>query len=45
MVFWNAAYTLKWIDADKLRWAVKTGSNPYGEITPQEYQSITGQVF
>lgn len=48
MSFWKLAYDMGWIDADKqvaaqkLRLAVKTESNPYGEITPEEYKQITG---
>lgn len=45
MAFWSLAFKLKWIDADKLRLAVKTEANPYGEITKEEYKIITGQDF
>jgi len=43
MAFWNLAYKYKWVNADQLRLAVKTESNPYGEITPEEFKQITGQ--
>lgn len=48
MSFWKLAYDMGWIDKDKdiadqkLCLAVKTESNPYGEITPEEYKLITG---
>lgn len=45
MAFWKMAFTLKWVDTDKLRLAVKTQTNPFGEITPEEFRQITGQVF
>lgn len=45
MAFWQLAYNAKWIDADKLRLAVKTEKNPFGEISPEEYEVITGQKF
>lgn len=51
MNFWKLAYDVGWIDKDKeiakqkLRLAVKTEANPFGEITPEEYKQITGQDF
>lgn len=51
MSFWKLAYDMGWIDKDKeiakqkLRLAVKTESNPFGEITPEEYKQITGVDF
>ena len=45
MVFWNLAYKYKWVTIDQLRLAVRTESNPYGEITPEEFKTITGQDF
>ena len=51
MTFWKLAYDMGWIDRDKeiasqkLRLAVKTESNPFGEITPDEYKQITGKDF
>lgn len=51
MTFWKLAYDLGWIDSDKaaaaqkLRLAVKTDTNTYGEITPEEFKQITGQDF
>lgn len=41
MTFWKLAFECKWIDAEGLRAAVKTDSNPFGEITPEEYKQIT----
>ncbi|MBR8659553.1 MULTISPECIES: XkdX family protein [Brevibacillus] len=45
MAFWNLAYKYKWVTIDQLRLAVRTESNPYGEITPEEFKQITGQDF
>ncbi|MGG0939848.1 XkdX family protein [Brevibacillus centrosporus] len=45
MAFWNLAYKYKWVTIDQLRLAVKTESNPYGEITPEEFKQITGQEY
>lgn len=45
MAFWRLAYNMKWVDAEKLRLVVKTAENPYGEITAEEYQTITSQEF
>lgn len=41
MAFWQLAFNSKWVTADQLRLAVKTDSNPYGEITPEQYKEIT----
>lgn len=43
--FWKLAYEQKWVTAEQLRGAVKTDTNPFGEITPQEYQEITKIAF
>ena len=45
MEFWRLAYNRKWVKAEQLRLAVITESNPYGEITPEEYEQITGTKF
>ncbi|MGD6845220.1 XkdX family protein [Bacillus infantis] len=45
MAFWQLAFNQKWVTADQLRLAVKTDSNPYGEITPDEYKTITSKGF
>ncbi|HIG0360375.1 TPA: XkdX family protein [Clostridium sporogenes] len=51
MSFWLMAYNLGWIDsnkekaAEKLRLAVRTGQNQFGEISPEEYETITGKEF
>lgn len=45
MAFWKLAYEMKWVGIEKLLLAVKTESNPYGEITPEEYQTITGFTY
>ncbi|WP_414854687.1 XkdX family protein [Brevibacillus sp. IT-7CA2] len=45
MAFWALAFSMKWITAEKLRLAVKTTSNPFGEISPEEFTKITNQEF
>lgn len=45
MAFWKLAYNMKWVTAEQLRLAVLTEDNPRGEITPEEYQEITGIPF
>ncbi|ERM20360.1 XkdX family protein [Brevibacillus laterosporus] len=45
MDFWRVAYQQKWVTAERLRLAVKTEQNPYGDITPEEYKEITGIDF
>ncbi|MBD8500754.1 XkdX family protein [Paenibacillus arenosi] len=41
MEFWKYAFDMNWINADILRKAVRTGNNPSGEITPEQYHEIT----
>ena len=43
--FWKMAFDCNWIDAIGLKGAVKTDSNAYGEITVDEYKTITGIDF
>ena len=43
--FWKMAYDMGAIDVDMLKQAVKTDSNPYGEITTDEFKTICGQDF
>lgn len=45
MKFWTLAFNMKWVTAEALRGAVITPTNPFGEITPEEYQVITGIEF
>ncbi|WP_352404546.1 XkdX family protein [Sporanaerobacter acetigenes] len=45
MAFWKLAYNMKWVSAEQLRLAVITESNPFGEITSEEYTEITGIPF
>lgn len=45
MAFWQLAYNNKWVTADQLRLAVKTEVNPFGEITPEQYKTITNIDF
>ncbi|MFM9533633.1 MULTISPECIES: XkdX family protein [Lysinibacillus] len=44
MEFWEMAYKLKWVTAEKRR-IVITEANPFGEITPEQYKEITKQDF
>ncbi|WP_346930295.1 XkdX family protein [Clostridium sp.] len=45
MKFWTLAFNMKWVTAEALKGAVITDSNPYGEITPEQYEIITGIEF
>lgn len=45
MTFWKLAYTVKWVSPEQLRLAVKTEARPHGEITAEEFFTITGEVF
>lgn len=45
MAFWQLAYSRKWVSIDQLRLAVKTASNPYGQITTEQYKEITGEDY
>ncbi|WP_405154781.1 XkdX family protein [Paenibacillus sp. FSL K6-0108] len=45
MTFWKLAFQWKWITAEQLKGAVVTESNKFGEITPEEYKTITGIDF
>lgn len=45
MAFWQLAFTKKWVTIEQLRLAVKTETNSYGDITPEEFKTITGQDF
>ncbi|NRR20626.1 XkdX family protein [Brevibacillus sp. MS2.2] len=39
MAFWALAFSMKWVSAaEKLRLAVKTTSNPFGEISTEEFK-------
>lgn len=45
MAFWQLAYSREWVTIDQLRLAVKTDSNPYGQITTEQYKTITGEDY
>lgn len=45
MAFWKLAFNQKWVTVDQLRLVVKTDSNPYGEITGEEFKQITSMEF
>jgi hypothetical protein len=43
--FWQMAFNFKWVDATELKGAVKTDTQPFGEITSDEYKQITNVDF
>ena len=43
--FWKMAYENKWCDINALVFVTITETNPYGQITKEEYQKITGFVY
>ncbi|APC82253.1 hypothetical protein [Clostridium botulinum] len=45
MEFWEMAYNIGAIDKELLAQAVITKKNPYGDITPEEYELICGDKF
>lgn len=45
MAFWQLAYSRKWVTIDQLRLAVKTESNPYGQIAADEFKTITSEDY
>ena len=45
MDFWKMAYDNQWVDVDMIRQAVITDTNPFGDITKEEFKEITGQDF
>lgn len=45
MDFWKMAYDNNWIEISLLRQAVITDTNPFGDITKEQFKEITGQEF
>lgn len=45
MDFWKMVFDLGWIDEDTLRQAVITKTNPFGDITKEEFELITGKKY
>ncbi len=45
MAFWKLAYNQKWVTIDQLRLVVKTEDRFNGEITPEQFEEITGVEF
>lgn len=45
MDFWKMAYDLSWIDIDVLRQVVITETNPFGDISKEQFKEITGEDF
>ena len=45
MAFWKLAYNMKWVTVEQLRLVVKTEERLNGEITPEQFLEITGEVY
>lgn len=45
MSFWKMAFDMGAIGVELLRQAVKCIENPFGEITPEQYEEITKKKF
>ena len=45
MDFWKKAYDNQWVGIDMLRQAVITETNPFGDITKEQFKEITVQEF
>jgi len=45
MSFWKMVYDMGAIDINLLRKAVKCEDNPFGDITPKEFEEICGEKF
>lgn len=45
MDFWKMAFDNGWVGVDMIRQAVITETNPFGDITKEEFKEITGQDF
>ena len=45
MTFWKMVYDFGWIDIGTLRKAVITESNPFGDITKEEFEEISGEKY
>ncbi|MGM7683560.1 XkdX family protein [Cytobacillus sp. Hm23] len=45
MAFWKLAFNQKWVSIDQLRLVVRTESNQFGEITEEEFKTITNEDF
>ena len=43
--FWKLAFERGWCTAEQLRGAVRTPTNPAGEITAKQYEEITGEKY
>jgi hypothetical protein len=43
--FWLMAWERKWVSLEDLRTFVITEKNIYGEITPEQFEEITGVEF
>lgn len=45
MEFWTLAWEYKWCTIEQLKIMVKTERSPFGDITKEEYKTITGQEY
>ena len=43
--FWTLAYEKNWCTIEQLRQAVKTELQLFGEISPEQFKTITGIEF
>jgi hypothetical protein len=43
--FWQMAFNYNWVSTAALKGAVKTDTNLFGEITSDEFKTITGQDY
>lgn len=43
--FWQIAFMYRWVTANQLKLAVKTETNPFGEISKEQFKEITRQEF
>lgn len=45
MEFWKIAYDYNWVTKDELKGVVITEQNPFGDITKEQYEEITGEKY
>lgn len=45
MEFWKMAYNFGWVTKEELKGTVITEQNPFGDITKEQYEEITGEKY
>lgn len=45
MEFWKMVYNFGWVTKEELKGAVITEQNPFGDITKEQYEEITGEKY